>query len=322
MYIYIWIQLVTRSITSWLYDSVVQFSRRVWFVILGPFWKYIPYNWLLTGFAPLYAIYVVLAKRSVRSVFIQRNMKLLLPEVRPRSVYAVWHKRSALDKAIYFYNRRLESDIKACARRIEECAEQARADGSPVILAPLHMVSETVALGICALVAPSKIWIVAARETGILKPDQLRRFRDFGVDIVWLDPLTLKSGELIQALSALKRGKGNFLIFPDSLPEITTRIFRKTMSTENYILFDRKAQLHSGLAKMAHMVGAKVLFFSLATRAERIVIEMIKVVPCEEISVELPAFIEAALRNTPQSWMLWHSPSSFFFNSTNPMHDE
>ena len=89
------------------------------------------------------------------------------------------------------------------------------------------------------------------------------------------------------------------------------------MRTCDCSLFGRPAHLHSGLNELARLSQSQVVFFGLYSDHGHLRLAIFGHSPSDELPSRTPAIIEQALRDYPQAWLLWYSPSFFYFNNVN-----
>ncbi|TMU73966.1 hypothetical protein FGA82_22115 [Pseudomonas fluorescens] len=249
------------------------------------------------------------------------NVQQLVPTAARYSPKSLWRQKDYLEKSIYLHRAKHVRELRACAQKLERAAAQIRLGGRPIIFAPLHIVSDVIPVLVVASMnlGCSHATVISSHGQGVaLGPFEADSLKGLNLNLTQLDPLTLNSGEFKAAIQAIKQDRTHFVVFPDILPEITYRLNRKSMRTFDCSLFGRPAKLHSGLNDIARLAGATALFFCLIEQGGQLDIDILASVPAEQLPEQGPRVIEAAIRQHAEQWLLWHSPSLFYFNPSEP----
>ncbi|WP_308564467.1 ABC transporter [uncultured Klebsiella sp.] len=205
------------------------------------------------------------------------------------------------------------SEIQACTRELDAIVAPLVAQKTPVVLAPLHCVSDILAAIVGAGVTPGKAsvvvsssaesYTVASRKTG-------------GVALSYCsihqDNRSLAS-ELMALLTNVSEGRENMIIFPDIPADYTVQTHEAQSGKINCRLFGRPAKLHNGVQRFSRIVSAQVVFYHLYYQ-QGIKIKIYPPQSAKEVATTLPTIIENTLRDYPQDWLLWHSHSLYFIN--------
>lgn len=245
------------------------------------------------------------------------NFQLLMQSAERYSPKSLWRKKNYLEKSIYFHRAKQVRELRACAQKLELAAAEIRLSGRPVLFAPLHTVSDVIPVLVVASMSLGHSHATAISSHGqcaALGPLEAESLKGLKINLTQMDPLDLKPGEFKAAIAAIKHHRTNFVVFPDILPEITYRLNHKSMRTYDCSLFGRPAKLHSGVNDIARLSGATALFFCLIEKDGNLDIDILESVPAAKLIAEGPRVIEAAIRKHATQWLLWHSPSLFYFN--------
>jgi hypothetical protein len=226
-----------------------------------------------------------------------------------------WARKTALDRAMYHRNPVLHAQLQHCADRLSEVVEAHRRTG-PVVLAPLHMVSDVLATTVCAMLPGRRVSVAAVHVPGALGPAEQAAMTACGFAIEPLDvcdKATMRA-TLPGVLRAVRRAEHHLAIFPDILPEFTTAAAGRAMRTKSVHMFGRAGRMHCGLDDLAGALKATALVFHLVEDGNALDIR-IHAVPHDAIAARVPRIIEDALRAHPHAWLLWHYGSAFYYNA-------
>jgi hypothetical protein len=245
------------------------------------------------------------------------NFQSLMQSTERYSPKSLWRQKDYLEKSLYFHRAQQVRALRACAQKLERAAAEIRLGGQPILFAPLHVVSDVLAVLVVASMnlGHNHATAISSHGQGVaLGPLEAESLKGLNINLTQMDPLALKPGEFKAAIKAIKQHRTHFVVFPDILPEITYRLNRKSMRTYDCSLFGRPAKLHSGLNDIARLSGATALFFCLMEKDGQLDIDILQAVPAAKLTEEGPRVIEAAIRKHARQWLLWHSPSLFYFN--------
>lgn len=278
--------------------------------------RHLPYRWLLSVSAGLDV--VPRHRRDARRRVAYGSFNL--PNVIGAGVRTdharLWRHKRVLEAALAFRNRSLIRELEGCAARLADALQRARAHGRPVILAPLHMHSDLLATLVCARASAFPTAVITAHDDSTVSARDEAALRAHGnLDIQRLNPLALDDGAFLAFMRRVRKGQGTLVAFPDAPPEVTYRVFRRSMRTYDCRLFDRPARLHQGVPELARLCGAHVLFFCLTRRHGRFAIDEAGCVAPDEVADRMPAILQRAVLAHPHEWLFWHTPSLFSFNS-------
>lgn len=225
----------------------------------------------------------------------------------------LWQEKKILDRCIYFNNRQLDIELSSAASHLQASINDILSSGNTVILAPLHMVSD-VAVGVfLSYLGAESVSIISNHDFESIGPNEKSILNEKKINLI--NPSSIGGGALKNIIKNIKNNKILFAIYPDAPPEMTWRLSQKSMRTFDCKIFSRKARLHSGLADLAKITKSTVLFFCLVDNGHSLNVDIIGSLTWDNIMRLSPELIEKTIRNHSDSWLLWHTPSLFYFNS-------
>lgn len=231
------------------------------------------------------------------------------------SYYRQWSEKRLLDNALYHNDTRLLAQLHACGAELTDYLRLHTDPNRPVILSPLHMVSDVLASVLCALINPGETLVISTHADDTLGNNEAQSLEAMGVRLKKLNPLASDGPALKALLRKVRSRQSQLVIFADAPPEVTLRLTRKAMRCDEYLLFGRPARLHAGVSELARLSNAQVVFFGLHQQHRRLQLACFGVADASNLKHVLPHVIEQALCRHPESWLLWHSPSFFYFNA-------
>lgn len=245
------------------------------------------------------------------------NSQCLLAEQKKRpaqNFIRTAQRRQILElAATYGQNQQILAQLAICTQLLDCQVKTLHDAGSPVILAPLHMVSDVLAGIVGANTYPKKATVVVSSSAEIYE-EQARQMG--GVNISYCSihaDSSVIAGNLMDAIMETADHKRNIIIFPDITPDYTVdSMMSKTAKTPCH-LFGRPANLHSGIIRMAKVLSAQVICYYLYYDKE-IKIYIYPTISSQQVKSKLPELIETSITRHPQDWLLWHSHSLFFIN--------
>lgn len=215
--------------------------------------------------------------------------------------------------ATYGRNPQLMTEMASCSAQLNQIVAPLHAAGSPVILAPLHMVSDILAGMVGGEVSPGKATVIVSSGAEVYQ-EQARRQGGVNLDYCSIhDDNRAIAGNLTSALMEAADNQRNIIIFPDITPDYTVTTNRARTAKLPCRLFNRPANVHSGVVRLARALSASVVFYYLYYD-RGIKIHIFPPVEAAALPQALPEVIETALRQRPEDWMLWHAHSLFFIN--------
>lgn len=203
--------------------------------------------------------------------------------------------------------------MQACTQRLDAVVAPLVEQQTPVVLAPLHCVSDILAAIVGAGVTPGKAsvvvsssaesYTVASRKMGSVALSYCSIHQDN----------TSLASELMTLMTGVSEGRENMIIFPDIPADYTVQTHEAQSGKISCRLFGRPAKLHNGVQRFSRIVSAQVVFYHLYYQ-QGIKIKIYSPLTPKEVARSLPTIIENTLRDYPQDWLLWHSHSLYFIN--------
>lgn len=243
------------------------------------------------------------------------NKACLIGEAGGELDYAwITRRRELLDlAATYGRNKQLLAEIDACAVRLDEIVKPLHEQGHPVILAPLHMVSDILAGMVGAKAWPGQATAIVS-SSALQYNDRVREYGGVNLSYCSIHEDNKRiAGNLMDAMMEAAEHQRNIMIFPDIVPDYT--INTNVVEAATYVcrLFDRPAHLHSGIIRIARAISARVVFYYLHYD-KGLKIHVCDAVEAKKLSATMPVIIEESMRRHPGDWALWQQHSLFFIN--------
>ena len=208
-------------------------------------------------------------------------------------------------------NEKILEEIQQCAAQLNHIVSGLRQQGGNVILAPLHIVSDTIAAIVASYVAPKISTIIVSsgaekfREVCRTNENARLYFCSIHQDNIAF------SRQLSAVINDVIEGKQNIIIFPDIPPTYTSMVSELGKNKIKCKLFDRPAKLHDGILRLSKIMSASVLFFYIYYDGG-LKIKVYSPIEPEQIAVQAPVIIEESIREYPEQWTLWHNGFLFF----------
>lgn len=239
------------------------------------------------------------------------NRRCLLGEPGTRIDYIWINKRRRILElaATWGANRALRDQLATCTQALNAIVGPLHDAGCPVVLAPLHMVSDVLAGIVGSNVYPGEATIIVSSSAQQFPPGN-------GIPITYCsihDNEHQIASNLLMSLEQAVEHKRNIMLFPDITPDFTHQANISGSAKAKHVLFNRTAHLHNGIVRISRMMAAQVVFFYLYYD-KGIKIFIYPPVSYREVNQKLPVIIEQSIVNHPDEWLLWHTHSLFFFN--------
>lgn len=225
-------------------------------------------------------------------------------------------RRQWLDMAaVSARNAALMSHLAHCSAQLDQVVEPLHRAGVPVLLAPMHTVSDVLATLVGAGVYPGRATVIVSGDVQAFArrspEDEWRQRLDYCS--IHDDPRHI-AGTLSQAMLEAAEHRRNIILFPDITPDYTLHSNQDVAAKLACHLFGRPAHLHSGIVRLSRALRAQVVFYSLYfDRGIRIHIE--EPVAADRVGRVMPAIVERTLRRHADDWLLWHSHSLFLLTN-------
>ncbi|CAI1003261.1 Uncharacterised protein [Serratia entomophila] len=251
--------------------------------------------------------------RRYRSAVAAANYRSLLGNADALNFSWLMQRRRLLDfSAVYAKNPALLGQLARCSARLNQVVEPLHRSGAPVILAPMHTVSDVLAALVGAGAYPGLATVVVSGDV----QEHLRQAPEWQARLELCsihDDQRLIAGQLTQAMLAAADHRRNIILFPDITPDYTLNSNKDPSAKLACRLFDRPAHLHSGIARLSRALRAQVVFYALYYD-DGIHIQIEAPVAAENIRRALPEVVERTMVRHADDWLLWHSHSLFFIN--------
>jgi lauroyl/myristoyl acyltransferase len=244
------------------------------------------------------------------------NYKIISGQNRAQLYHNVWRMKKVLEMAMYFHNPYLLANMRDLAGELEEKIADIRHRGKTPIMAPLHMCSDMLASVLCSMVSPQKSSVISIYQNSDFGPQEHQAMEQLGFVLEQINPLD-SGRKMTQALRQAQRQEKNFVIYPDALPQSTWRLTGKMMPTQTLQIFQRQGRVHLGTERIARLLDAEIVLFYLNFDGQRLRLHIFDVLSHQDFIKKSAPLIEQALTAHPESWLLWHYPSLFYFNATN-----
>ncbi|WP_431225187.1 ABC transporter [Serratia sp. L9] len=250
-----------------------------------------------------------------RAFVAEANKQCLLGDGSKLNYAKLSQRRRLLDLAATFgQNPQVKAQLDRCQQQLNAVVEPLHQAGHPVVLAPLHMVSDVLAGMVGGGVFPGQATVIVSVSA---EAYQERARQIGGVNLSYCsihDDSREIASNLTAAIMEAADHQRNIMIFPDITPDYTVNTNEAETAKLHCRLFDRPANLHSGVIRIARALSAQVVFYYLYYDKE-IKIHIDPPMPARELKAKLPEVIETSITRHPEDWLLWHSHSLFFINA-------
>ncbi len=276
--------------------------------------RYTPMSLLLLTVRALCTLRLLGRQYRGRTAVATQNYRCLIGS--DRRVDAAWiaMRRQLLEMgATWGQHSTTLRQMQACTQELDAVVAPLVAQKTPVVLAPLHCVSDILAAMVGAGVTPGKAsvvvsssaesYTVASRAMGGVALSYCSIHQDN----------TSLASELMALMTNVSEGRENMIIFPDIPADYTVQTHEAQSGKISCRLFGRPAKLHNGVQRFSRIVSAQVVFYHLYYQ-QGIKIKIYSPLSPKEVAATLPTIIENTLRDYPQDWLLWHSHSLYFIN--------
>lgn len=234
-----------------------------------------------------------------------------------RRINAGWiaRRRRILEQAATWGQDKLTlAQIAACSQRLDDAVAALDTRKTPVILAPLHTVSDVIAAMVGAGVKPGRASVVVSASAAQFD-EQSRQRGGVALEYCSINQDNPRlATQLMSLMVDVKTGQQNLIIFPDITPDYTEHGTRGGADKFPCRLFGLPARLHNGVVRLSAAIGAQIIFYRLHYRGG-IGIDILPPVAAADAAARLPEIIESTLRDYPDDWLLWHSHSLYFINN-------
>jgi lauroyl/myristoyl acyltransferase len=287
---------------------------RVEIVVLRKLVRYVPIPVVLSVARGLCALRLTGRGFRSQNAVATENFRCLTGQTSP--INAVWiavRRRLLEEAATWGQHPALLRQLRTCADTLDAVVAPLHQQSIPVILAPLHSVSDVLAAIVGASVTPGNASVVVSASAE--RYNQHARTLG-GVQLTYCsihqENKTLASN-LMSLIADVAAGVQNMIIFPDISPDYTLQAEGALAAKLPCRLFGRAAKLHHGVVRLSGVIRAQVVFYHLVYD-RGLQIHIHPPVAANAVAGTLPGIIEQTLREHPQDWLLWHSHSLYFIN--------
>ncbi|MBO1042286.1 hypothetical protein [Brucella pituitosa] len=229
----------------------------------------------------------------------------------------LWSEKKLMEMLLYMNDEQIIAQLRECSRELEEYMQLNLSCDKPIIFSPLHMISDVLASVMCGFISPNETVVISTHKEDTLGSNEDASLKKMGVNLVRLDPEFITPSALRRLIRNVQARTSQLVIFADAPSEITLTLTGKKMRTYDCLLFGRPAHLHSGLNDLARLSQSQVVFFGLHFERGRLRLAIFGHSQAEDLPSRTPMIIEQALQAIPQAWLLWYTPSFFYFNNLN-----
>ena len=272
------------------------------------------YRWFLRLAAVRRRLGMVDRDERRRAFVAAANRRCLLDDDHRVDHAMIGHRRRLLDLAATFgKNPEVLAQLACCTTQLNAVVEPLHQARQPVVLAPLHMVSDVLAGIVGSGVFPGQATVIVSASAEIY---QEKARQQGGVNLSYCsihEDSRAIAGNLMTAIMEAAEHRRNIMIFPDITPDYTVNTNEANTAKLPCQLFGRPANLHSGILRIARALSAQVVFYSLYYD-NGIHIHIEPPMAARTLKTRLPGVIEGAIARHPEDWLLWHAHSLFFIN--------
>jgi len=279
--------------------------------------RHLHYRWLF-GLAHLArAVGLTGSAQRYRSLVARENCRCLLGDSQQIDFTWMSQRREILEiAATWAQNPAFVQEIEACAARLKQALQPLLDAKTPIILAPMHNVSDIVAVIIGAKAVGLPLTVIVSSNADVYHPQDRQQAGLENISYCSIHaPAEGRASQLMHDLPECAAGERVMLLFPDMVQEYTKLAATGEMGAYPCRLFDRPASLHNGIVRLSRAISAQVVFYSLSFD-KGLVISVDAPVAARQLPQRMPEIIEDALRRYPGDWLLWHLHTLFFTNRT------
>ncbi|MGG4608404.1 lysophospholipid acyltransferase family protein [Providencia sp. Me31A] len=219
------------------------------------------------------------------------------------------------EAATWGQSHQIMAQVQTCTFALNRVVAPLHQQKQPVVLAPLHMVSDVLATMVGAGVTPGNATVVVSSSAEQQKYNASARELgqvNLSYCSIHQDNKSLAS-RLMTLMTETATGQKNMVVFPDITPDYTVQTEEGMSSKLSCHLFNRAAKLHNGVVRLSNAISAQVVFYHLYYE-NGLKIKVYSPVAAKDVASQMPAIIESAIRNYPNDWLLWHSHSLYFIS--------
>ncbi|WP_421355671.1 ABC transporter [Pseudocitrobacter faecalis] len=312
-FLIIWGVFSVRNSAEYLHSIRRPFSN-VGVFLLRKLMRHCPIL-VLTGIARVLCAFGLIGRpfRHQRAVATENYRCLTGKNGHINAAWIAVRRRLLEEAATWGQNSAVRQQIARCASELDAVVAPLHQKRIPVILAPLHCVSDVLAAMVGASVTPEKAGVIVS-SSAELYDQQAREMGGIALSYysIHQDSKALASG-LTALLADVVKGEQNMILFPDISPDYTSQAEGALSAKLPCHLFGRAARLHNGIVRLAGAMSAQVVFYHLSYEST-LQIHIHPPVNAGDTARVLPRVIEQTLQEHPHEWLLWHSHSLYFIN--------
>lgn len=296
-----------------VYYKKITIFRTIKSKLIALFFKHIDYRFLLC----ISEKYCFLFGKSygLNNSFRQTHYNVLGLQSTTTHFFCVMRQK-ILKNALVNDNKQLLEQLEACAAKIRSYID-ANNISSHLIFAPLHTVSDILQTVIAAQVTGKPVVVVSVHNS-MQSLHEKQNNNSQGISIEQFNPEAMEGNEgnsLQDIIFSLVENQKNLVIFPDALPECTTRLTKKKMKTFPVRLLERSCELHSGLPVFSRLLKQSTLFYCIKLDDKNnLNIDILDCVDHRKIEKKMPELVEQGICRYNNEWTLWHYTSFFSYN--------
>ncbi|WP_313626349.1 hypothetical protein [Kosakonia sp.] len=296
-----------------VYYKKITIFRTIKSKLIALFFKHIDYRFLLC----ISEKYCFLFGKSygLNNSFRQTHYNVLGLQSTTTHFFCVMRQK-ILKNALVNENKQLLEQLEACAAKIRSYID-ANNISSHLIFAPLHTVSDILQTVIAAQVTGKPVVVVSVHNS-MQSLHEKQNNNSQGISIEQFNPEAMEGNEgnsLQDIIFSLVENQKNLVIFPDALPECTTRLTKKKMKTFPVRLLERSCELHSGLPVFSRLLKQSTLFYCIKLDDKNnLNIDILDCVDHRKIEKKMPELVEQGICRYNNEWTLWHYTSFFSYN--------
>lgn len=296
-----------------VYYKKITIFRTIKSKLIALFFKHIDYRFLLY----ISEKYCFLFGKSygLNNSFRQTHYNVLGLQSTTTHFFCVMRQK-ILKNALVNENKQLLEQLEACAAKIRSYID-ANNISSHLIFAPLHTVSDILQTVIAARVTGKPVVVVSVHNS-MQSLHEKQNNNSQGISIEQFNPEAMEGNEgnsLQDIIFSLVENQKNLVIFPDALPECTTRLTKKKMKTFPVRLLERSCELHSGLPVFSRLLKQSTLFYCIKLDDKNnLNIDILDCVDHRKIEKKMPELVEQGICRYNNEWTLWHYTSFYSYN--------
>ncbi|WP_436873734.1 hypothetical protein [Kosakonia sacchari] len=296
-----------------VYYKKITIFRTIKSKLIALFFKHIDYRFLLC----ISEKYCFLFGKSygLNNSFRQTHFNVLGFQSNTTHFFCVMRQK-ILKNALINENKQLLEQLEACAGKIRSYIDENNIS-SHLIFAPLHTVSDILQTVIAARVTGKPVVVVSVHNS-MQSLHEKQNNNSQGISIEQFNPEAMEGNEgnsLQDIIFSLVENQKNLVIFPDALPECTTRLTKKKMKTFPVRLLERSCELHSGLPVFSRLLKQSTLFYCIRLDDKNnLNIDILDCVDHRKIEKKMPELVEQGICRYNNEWTLWHYTSFYSYN--------